>query len=92
MSQETLALFARLLFIFAEMPPEAFPSFEAYENKWFQRLENDGIDPIQARIIQLAIDGLWFSEILEMGVPTEEKRAQIVESLLQMASSVSKTD
>ena len=84
MSKESLALFARLSSILVEMPPELLQSVEAYEQRFHQCLEADGIDPVQARIIQLAIDGLWFSEVFQMAVPNEERRTQVVKALLNM--------
>ena len=87
MSKESLALVARLSSILVEMPPELLQSVEAYEQRWHQRLESDGLDPVQATIIQLAIDGLWFSEVFQMAVPTEERRTQVVETLLAMTRS-----
>ena len=92
MSKESLALFARLSSFLVEMPPELLESVEAYEQRFHQRLEGDGIDPVQARIIQLAIDGLWFSEVFQMAVPNEERRAQVVETLLSMTRSQESTD
>ncbi len=88
MSKESLALLARLSSILAKMPPELLQSVEAYEKRCYQRLEADGLDPVQATIIQLAIDGLWFSEVFQMAVPTEERRAQVVETLLTMTRTL----
>ena len=87
MSQESLALIARLSSVLIEMPPELLQAMKAYEQRLHQHLESDGLDPIQARIIQLAIDGLWFSEVFQMAVPNEERRAQVVETLLAMTRS-----
>lgn len=88
MSKESLALFARLSSILVAMPPALLQSVEAYEQRWHQRLEADGLDPVQATIIQLAIDGLWFSEVFQMAVPDEERRAQVVETLLTMTRAL----
>ena len=88
MSKESLALFARLSSILVEMPPELLQSVEVYEQRWHQRLEADGLDPVQATIIQLAIDGLWFSEVFQMAVPPEERRTQVVETLLSMTRAL----
>ncbi|MEM1367940.1 MAG: TetR family transcriptional regulator [Cyanobacteria bacterium P01_H01_bin.15] len=88
MSRESLALFARLSSFLVEMPPELMQSLEAYEQRCRLRLEADGLDPVQATIIQLAIDGLWFSEVFQMAVPTEERRTQVVETLLSMTKTV----
>ena len=84
MSKESLALFARLSSILVEMPPDLLQSVEAYEQRCQQHLEADGIDPVQATIIQLAIDGLWFSEVFQLITPHEERRTQVVETLLSM--------
>ena len=88
MSKESLALFARLSSILVEMPPELLQSVEVYEQRWHQRLEAAGLDPVQATIIQLAIDGLWFSEAFQMAVPPEERRTQVVETLLSMTRAL----
>jgi AcrR family transcriptional regulator len=84
MSKQSLALIARLTSLIVEMPPELLKFAEAYEQRCRQRLETDGLDPTQATIIQLAIDGLWFSEVFQLGAPDEPRRAQVVERLLAM--------
>lgn len=84
MNGRTLALVARLTSLIVEMPPELLQFAEAYEQRCRQRLEADGLDPTQAVIIQLAIDGLWFSELFQLGAPDEPRRTQVVEALLAM--------
>jgi AcrR family transcriptional regulator len=39
---------------------------------WQERIEGDGIDPVQATLVRLAADGLWLSVLL--GLPPLEKR------------------
>jgi AcrR family transcriptional regulator len=87
MSGQTLALVARLTSLIVEMPPELLKSAEAYEQRCRQRLDADGLDPTQAVIIQLAIDGLWFSEMFQLSALDETRRTQVVERLLAMARS-----
>lgn len=84
MSRQTLALIARLSSLSVEMPPELQKSAEAYEQRWHQRIEVDGLDPTQATMIQLAIDGLCYSEVFQFGAPDEPRRTQVVEALLAM--------
>lgn len=84
MSKQTLALIARLSSLIVEMPPELQKSAEAYEQRWHQRIEADGLDPTQATIIQLAIDGLWSLEMFQFCAPDEPRRTQVVEALLAM--------
>ncbi|NJK75274.1 MAG: hypothetical protein HC942_16075 [Microcoleus sp. SU_5_6] len=88
MSGQTLALVARLTSLIVAMPPELLQSAEAYEQRCRQRLENDGLNPTQATIIQLAIDGLWFSELFQLGAPDEPRRTQVIETLLAMTRSL----
>ncbi|MBI4784048.1 MAG: TetR/AcrR family transcriptional regulator [Oscillatoriophycideae cyanobacterium NC_groundwater_1537_Pr4_S-0.65um_50_18] len=87
MSGQTLALVARLTSLIVEMPPELLKSAEAYEQRCRQRLDADGLDPTQAAIIQLAIDGLWFSEMFQLSALDETRRTQVVERLLAMTRS-----
>jgi AcrR family transcriptional regulator len=87
MSQQTLALIARLSSLIVEMPPELQKSVATYEERCRQRIEADGLDPVQATIIQLAIDGLWFSEVFQLSALDEARRTQVVERLLAMTQS-----
>jgi AcrR family transcriptional regulator len=49
-----------------------------------ERLLADGIDPVRATIIVLAMDGLWFSDSLAL--PLEDPmRSQVIEMLLDMS-------
>ncbi|MEG3959505.1 TetR/AcrR family transcriptional regulator [Microcoleus sp. herbarium2] len=87
MSGKTLALVARLTSLVVEMPPELLKAAEAYEQRCRQRLDADGLDPTQATIIQLAIDGLWFSEVFQLSALDETRQTQVVERLLAMTRS-----
>ena len=86
-SKESLALIARLSSLLVEMPSELLQSVEAQEQRCHQLLESDGLDPVQATNIQLAIDGLWFTEAIQMAVHSEARRTQVVETLLAMTRS-----
>ena len=44
----------------------------------------DGIDPVRARVILLAADGLWLSEMLGLPGPEPTLRRQIIDRLYQM--------
>ncbi|MBD2260346.1 TetR/AcrR family transcriptional regulator [Pseudanabaena sp. FACHB-2040] len=85
-SQQSLALVARLSSI-ATSSPNVLEAAKAYESRWHQRIETSGFDPVKAAIIQLAIDGLWFSEVFQYGTPEEPLRTQVVETLLAMTRS-----
>jgi AcrR family transcriptional regulator len=47
-------------------------------------LEDDGIDPTRATLIQLAADGLWMTEMLGLPGPAPERRRQVIELLFKM--------
>jgi AcrR family transcriptional regulator len=52
--------------------PARLDAIRARFHAWQERLEADGIDPVQATIVRLASDGLWLSALL--GLPSLEKR------------------
>src|SRR5688500_12367353 len=51
---------------------------------WQARIESDGIDPVIATIVRLAIDGMCFSTLLGLPVPEGELREKILKRLEQM--------
>ena len=61
------------------------PNRQSYETRQ-TLIEQDGIDPLLANIIRLAVDGLWFSELLAFAPPREPLRAQIMERLLSLTT------
>jgi AcrR family transcriptional regulator len=61
------------------------PNRQSYETRQ-TLIEQDGIDPVLANIIRLAVDGLWFSELLAFAPPREPLRAQIIEGLLSLTT------
>lgn len=61
------------------------PNRQSYEKRQ-TLIEQDGIDPVLATIIRLAVDGLWFSELLAFAPPREPLRAQLIERLLSLTT------
>lgn len=51
---------------------------------WQARLESDGIDPVTACIVRLAIDGLCLCNLLGLAVPQGDLRTQIIDRLTAM--------
>lgn len=64
--------------------PARFEAIRERFHAWQERLERDGVDPVQATIVRLASDGLWLSALL--GLPSLEKRlgARVVAALEAM--------
>ncbi|TVQ19637.1 MAG: TetR/AcrR family transcriptional regulator [Leptolyngbya sp. DLM2.Bin15] len=82
-SKQSLALIARLTSIAADSP-NLFEAANVYDQQLRQRIEASGIDPTKATIIMLAIDGLWLSEVFQVGTLEEPRLAQVLETLLEM--------
>jgi AcrR family transcriptional regulator len=82
-SKQSLALIARLSSIAADSP-NLLEAAKVYDQQWRQRIETGGIDPTKATIILLATDGLWLSEVFQVGTLDEPRLTQVVETLLAM--------
>ncbi|MBF2088841.1 MAG: TetR family transcriptional regulator [Synechococcales cyanobacterium K44_A2020_017] len=82
-SKQSLALIARLTSIAADAP-NLFEAANVYDQQFRQRIEASGMAPTKATIILLAIDGLWLSEVFQVGTLEEPRLAQVVETLLEM--------
>lgn len=61
------------------------PNRRSYETRQ-TLIEQDGVDPLLANIIRLAVDGLWFAELLELAPPREPFKTQIMETLLSLTT------
>ncbi|GAA0591406.1 TetR/AcrR family transcriptional regulator [Virgibacillus siamensis] len=59
------------------------PVQDAYE-EWQQNIEQDGFDPINATVLRLAVDGLWFSEIFGLAPLEKSQRKLVLERLIQL--------
>ena len=64
--------------------PELIEPFRTASHQWQHRAENDGIDPVTATIIRLAVDGLYFAEMFDLGAPNTELRERMLQRLLEM--------
>jgi AcrR family transcriptional regulator len=64
--------------------PERLETVRARYCSKQERVEEDGIDPVDATIVRLATDGLWFTELLDLGPPHGELREAVLERLREM--------
>jgi len=64
--------------------PQFLEPFRRRLREWQNRLENDGIDPVTATIVRMAIDGICLDELLEMPGPGEELRQRVIDRLFEM--------
>lgn len=66
----------------AALNPELLGPMQDAYGAWQQHIEDDGIDPIHATILRLAVDGLWFSELFSLAPLEEGFRNEILDRLL----------
>jgi AcrR family transcriptional regulator len=64
--------------------PERLETVRARYAAKQERVEDDGIDPVDATIVRLATDGLWFTELLDLGPPHGDLREAVLERLREM--------
>ncbi|WP_419875110.1 TetR/AcrR family transcriptional regulator [Candidatus Pristimantibacillus sp. PTI5] len=64
--------------------PDLLLKLQNEYSNWQKKIENDGIDPVLATIVRLAVDGLWFSEIFEVGDLNSELRKKVITYLTNM--------
>lgn len=69
-----------LLAAVATNPSLLAPMQEAFQD-WVDLLETDGIDPLAATIVRLAIDGLWMVELFGLAPPHTHRREEILKAL-----------
>ncbi|MCZ4492319.1 MAG: hypothetical protein QOH30_3897 [Baekduia sp.] len=69
-----------LLAVLALQPDRMQAVRSRYEG-WQERIVDDGIDPVDATIVRLAADGLWFAELMGLGAPRGDLREQVLERL-----------
>lgn len=78
----TAALFAAAL-----VDPEALaPLREVYE-RWQERLERDGIDPVEATLARMAVDGWWLARLVGLAPPGERLHRELRARLLRIGVS-----
>lgn len=72
-----------LLAAVANNPSLLEPLRSRYDS-WQMHTENDGVPPARATIIRLALDGLWFAELLDLAPPGGSLREQLITELLAL--------
>ncbi|WP_085524274.1 TetR/AcrR family transcriptional regulator [Tuberibacillus sp. Marseille-P3662] len=72
---------AGLLAALAINPDLLEPMREAYK-EWQNNIENDGLDTVNATILRLAGDGLWFSELFGLAPLNDDLRNRVLEALM----------
>ena len=69
--------------------PALLDPVREHDRLWQERLAADGLDPTQAEIVRLAVDGLVFADFFGGGPPTGPHREQLRRQLLAMTREAS---
>jgi len=64
--------------------PQQLRALRAKVAEWQRQLEADGIDPVTATIVRLAIDGLCLNRLLDLPLPDPAMCAAIIDRLVEM--------
>jgi len=64
--------------------PHYLQPFRLRAVEWQRRIENDGIDPVIANIVRLAIHGLCLGEMFGMPVAEGEMKQRVLDRLIEM--------
>ncbi|MBB6033818.1 TetR/AcrR family transcriptional regulator [Phytomonospora endophytica] len=75
----TAALFAGAL-----VDPEALVPLRAAYERWQARLADDGIDPVVATAVRLAVDGWWLARLVGLAPPAAGLHERVRSLLLSM--------
>ena len=54
---------------------------------WMERMLADAADPVEAWLVRLAADGLWYSDLLGVAAPTGDDRRRLIERLVALAEA-----
>jgi len=73
---------ASLLAAVAVNPSLLEPIQKAY-HEWQEQIENDGLDPVDATILRLALDGLWFSALFNLAPLDNDFKEKILNALIE---------
>ncbi len=55
--------------------------------RWMRRIQTEVKDPLDGWLIRLALDGLWFSDLFGLPVPSTAQRKRLASRLTQIAKS-----
>jgi AcrR family transcriptional regulator len=77
------AISSGILALLAQHPDRLVAVRRRYEARQ-ARVVADGVDPIDATVVRLAADGLWFAALLGLAPPHDELRDQVLNRLREL--------
>jgi len=69
----------------AAAQPDLLAPLQRAADRWQDRLERDGLDPVVATVLRLACDGLWMCDLFGLAAPTASRRTAVGQALDQLA-------
>jgi len=79
--QEGAAIFAVLAH-----DPDLVELVRQRRQRFEEQIEQDGVEPVQAALVCLAVDGLCFNELLGVGGPPPRMRDKVITRLMELAT------
>jgi AcrR family transcriptional regulator len=79
------AIASGILAVLAQHPDRLEAVRKRYETRQV-RVVSDGVDPVDATVVRLAADGLWFAALLGLAPPESELRDRVLERLRELSS------
>lgn len=70
--------------------PELLTPLRQHFAIWQEQAVKDGLSPVLATIIRLAVDGLWFADLFQLAPPEGDLREAVITQLHTMAGEVSR--
>lgn len=70
--------------------PQYLQPFRVHAGEWQRRIESDGIDPVTANIVRLAIHGLCLGEMFGMPVAEGQMKQRVLDRLIEMTRTPEK--
>lgn len=64
--------------------PDRLETVRARYRSWQERLADDGIDEVDATLVRMAAEGLWFCELLDLGPPAGELREKLLARMREL--------
>lgn len=72
------------VFVASLLDPEVSKNISDGYQSILARLEQDGINPLTATIIRLALDGLYYSQMLHIAPLDKERQNEVIQQLVRM--------
>jgi hypothetical protein len=70
--------------------PEVLEATRERYAEWMSRILADAGDPVDAWLVRLAADGLWYSDLLGIAAPAGADRRRLMERLVALAQGGSR--